>query len=340
VAVFVVVLVSIAHCLPHFDVEYDLEQAQSLEKEVVNHHHSAGKKAHTHSAKKSHSTKQSLPMHYFEEVINAATLCTDIAQWVAAGAEVGRGGNGVALRITDADGDVYIAKTIDSQRGFNDEVAASANVDCEAHHLTRAVRNCPNAVARLGGTIVYKNGGSTVQSLYAGGRVDTAFLKSMIKQASEALNCLHTAGYIHTDIKPGNIVENGAGVFTIIDIGSFNTIGNDMEFSFTPWFACVLWAEDGTFKAAAAFDIFSLGLTAIDAVCKPGYPYVADNSNSAVFKLGTIDYSDLNNWENIPCKTAFQAIPAALQTLILSMISLDPAQRPTAAQINANAALD
>ncbi len=39
------------------------------------------------------------------------------------------------------------------------------------------------------------------------------------RQAAEALDALHTAGYLHGDVKPGNLVLSPEGHVTLIDLG-------------------------------------------------------------------------------------------------------------------------
>ena len=55
--------------------------------------------------------------------------------------------------------------------------------------------------------------------LVLGRRVDLPHLLWIIRQVAEALEALHTAGWMHGDVKPSNIFVSASGHATLLDVG-------------------------------------------------------------------------------------------------------------------------
>jgi len=58
---------------------------------------------------------------------------------------------------------------------------------------------------------------------------DLAKVRAIIAQAALGLRALHRKGFLHLDLKPGNILINAAGTVKLIDFGSVQTAGLDEE---------------------------------------------------------------------------------------------------------------
>ncbi len=62
--------------------------------------------------------------------------------------------------------------------------------------------------------------GSTLEAMWAAGsRVDVPTVLWIARQVAEALQALHGAGWMHGDIKPGNIFLSPKGHATLLDLG-------------------------------------------------------------------------------------------------------------------------
>lgn len=82
----------------------------------------------------------------------------------------------------------------------------------------------------------------------------------LVRQTAQALDSLHTTGWVHGDVKPENSVVGSRGHVTLVDLGfasRIHTLPNH-HFRGTPEYAAPE-ALAGSLAAIPAMDIFSLG---------------------------------------------------------------------------------
>ncbi len=82
----------------------------------------------------------------------------------------------------------------------------------------------------------------------------------LVRQVAQALDALHTAGWVHGDVKPENVIVGSRGHVTLVDLGFATRIHTaaDHQFRGTPAYSAPE-ALTANFAAMPAMDIFSLG---------------------------------------------------------------------------------
>ncbi len=103
--------------------------------------------------------------------------------------------------------------------------------------------------------------GATMQShLDASERKPLPVALWLVRQIAQALDALHTAGWVHGDVKPDNAIVGARGHVTLVDLGfacRIHTVATS-HFRGTPAFTAPE-ALSGNHAAVAASDVFSLG---------------------------------------------------------------------------------
>lgn len=97
----------------------------------------------------------------------------------------------------------------------------------------------------------------------------------VIEQIASALAALHRAGYLHGDVKPGNIMLAPNGHATLIDLGFARRPGSLLSFEALPGTPNYLAPElcGRNFVDTPAADVFALGVTAFELLTgKLPYP--------------------------------------------------------------------
>jgi serine/threonine protein kinase len=172
--------------------------------------------------------------------------------------------------------------------------------------------------------------GETVkQRLLRFGRFSTRRAVWMARQVAEALAAMHKAGFVHADVKPGNVLINERNEAKLIDLGFTHRPGENrklVEAGFTIGTANYLAPElcITPVREGPPADVFALGATLFE--CLTGVvPYPAETVEEA-FRLRKLRRAlDLSDYDG--------TWPPRVVKVVRSMIAREPQERPTAAAV-------
>ena len=149
----------------------------------------------------------------------------------------------------------------------------------------------------------------------------------ILMQLASGLEAVHAAGIVHRDVKPDNVLvwRESAGIrATLLDFGVMKLLADDVHEGFcgTPKYAAPeqLMGELPTVK----FDIFALGCVAYQMLTRHE-PY--EDFDSPLERVG-------RPAPRLAETGRAKRVSDDLAGLVADMLSLDPAQRPTARQVS------
>ncbi|MFI6642018.1 serine/threonine-protein kinase [Streptomyces sp. NPDC050504] len=237
---------------------------------------------------------------------------------------LGSGGMGRVYLARAADGKLLAVKTLLAdgvasdvdRRRFAREVAVARRVESV---FTARVRDADPEAERPWMAIDYIPAPSLSELVRTAGVLPASAVRWVAAGTSEALVTLHTAGIVHRDVKPQNILLPLAGP-RLIDFGISHatditrtslTLGT---IAFTsPEQAC------GN-PSTAASDVYSLGATLFHlAVGRPPYP----EGETTLQLLGRVQRGELD----------LTGLPKELVSVIRPCLAVDPASRPQPADV-------
>jgi eukaryotic-like serine/threonine-protein kinase len=167
-------------------------------------------------------------------------------------------------------------------------------------------------------TILRRTGGLTPESTL-----------DLIGQAARALEIAHTAGIIHRDVKPGNLMITADGIVKITDFGIARGSqgGNQTLTGMVMGTAQYVAPEQASGQeVTSAADLYSLGIVAYQ--CLTGQPPFDADSPVAIA---------LKHVREAPPELPDE-IPAPVRELVRQLLAKDPADRPASAQAVADRA--
>ncbi len=160
--------------------------------------------------------------------------------------------------------------------------------------------------------------GEPLSSRISRGPIDAAETLRIIEQAAGALAAAHERGYVHRDVKPGNILLRTDGVVKLTDFGIAKAAGavpvtrSGMVMG-TAHYIAPEQASGG--EAGSTGDVYSLGVVGYE--CLAGYrPFQGENAVVVAMMQVRDEPPALPD-----------EVPAAVRELIAAVLVKDPAQR-------------
>jgi serine/threonine protein kinase len=171
----------------------------------------------------------------------------------------------------------------------------------------------------------YVEGPSLADAVSQHGPLPPRSVLALAAGLAEGLNAIHAAGVVHRDLKPANVLlaEDGPRIidFGISRAAEASALTSTGLVVGSPGFMSPEQAEGR--EVGLASDIFSLGAVLAFAATGQG-PFGTGSTPALVYR---VIYSPPN----------LDKLPAGIRPLIQRCLAKDPAQRPTAAQLLAEA---
>lgn len=168
-------------------------------------------------------------------------------------------------------------------------------------------------------------GGSPQEARLAGLPIATALL--YVRQTAEALAALHDAGWLHSDVKPENILVGRSGHATLLDLGLARQLASEScsaryVLATTLAYAAPESFSEGEWLSGAA-DIYSLGIVLWELLTgRP--PFVAD----------AVELIDLHRRQAPPdLRTLRPDVTDELARMVRLMLAKEPLRRPEAPRL-------
>ncbi|MDQ0727305.1 serine/threonine-protein kinase [Microbacterium sp. W4I20] len=173
--------------------------------------------------------------------------------------------------------------------------------------------------------------GPTLAERMATGPIPAGQLAGIARDLAEGLAAVHSAGIVHRDVKPSNVLlaprssrSGSAWTAKLADFGIAYTLGDSRLTSPGMVLGTLTYmapeqltdADPGT-----PVDVFALGLVLIEALTgEPAYPVLGTGRAAAIARVGTPP--------SIP-----DSVDADWRSLLERMTRLEPAERPTAHEV-------
>jgi len=164
-----------------------------------------------------------------------------------------------------------------------------------------------------------------VMELFDGIPLDAADMRDVGKivdifiQVADALDSMHTHGFVHCDLKPNNILVDSAGTAKVIDFGQACPVGTAKKrIQGTPDFIAPEQVKCD--PVSIRTDVFNFGATLYWALCGKSLPTLftlKKSQNSFLFDDIMASPASLN-----------PRVPESLSNLVMECVKTNPAKRP------------
>ena len=165
--------------------------------------------------------------------------------------------------------------------------------------------------------------------LGAAGRLDADETMAIVAQAARALHAAHSAGIVHRDVKPANLLVQGDGTVVLVDFGIAQSAGSTSltgVHEVVGTAAYISPEQVSKRPTGPATDVYALGVVAYQ--CLAGHPPFPGDNPIAVAQRHIED-------EPPPLPAE---VPAAVQDLVTTAMAKDPGHRFPSAAAMAEAA--
>jgi serine/threonine-protein kinase len=174
----------------------------------------------------------------------------------------------------------------------------------------------------------FLEGRSLAEQLRIAGQLDLPSAFWIARQVAEALDALHQAGWLHSDVKPSNIFLSPAGHVTLIDLGFARLSEERGSVAERPVMGTIQYIAPEMLYSAlggdCASDVYSLGVTLFEMLTGR-LPFDAQ------------DVAELANQhrQELPgdLRTLVPHLPTRAARLVHQMLAKEPLRRPLAADL-------
>ncbi|KAF4977539.1 hypothetical protein FDECE_18344 [Fusarium decemcellulare] len=163
--------------------------------------------------------------------------------------------------------------------------------------------------------------GGTLTNVISLNSLKEGEIATICSQILQAVQCLHTSGFIHRDIKSDNVLLSRNGVVKLCDLGLCERISNNhdklSEMAGTPhWMAPEIFESQGYGREV---DIWSFGITVVEMIDGEP-PHLATPWWQLGFLVKNYAAPRPRNWESTS---------PALQDFLTCALAVQPAERPS-----------
>lgn len=153
------------------------------------------------------------------------------------------------------------------------------------------------------------------------------------RQVTEALDALHTAGWLHGDIKPSNIHIASSGHATLLDLGFARRLGPHLDAHAVPWDSLLVgctpaYAAPEIHQSQPttdpASDIYSLGVVLFEMLTGR-WPFPQTDIRKLAAAHCQEPVPDPRHWA--------PHVPARVVRLLHSLLAKSPSDRPLTAEL-------